>query len=519
MKQKFQESKCKIATIAGIVAVFVGTIYACGAARADSVLTVMQAEAPRSMDPGDHTASVTATILEPMYEGLVTRDREMKIIPSLATSWTATEGGKLWTFKIRPGVMFHDGTKLDAESVVHSFARFLDPKRGLAAAGRINAVLASVRAVDDGTVEFTLKAPYAGFLALLATSVSKIVSEKADDTHSLGLTPVGTGPFKFVTWKSGEYVLEAKNDQYWGQKPAMDQLKFNWSGETSVLSMSVQAGNVDVVYPLPPVFAPVVGANAKLKLSNTVGSFVYWVSLNTKLPPLDNVKVRQALNFATDRQGLVNALLRGYGTPANSPLAPTNPNYDATLNPYPYDIAKAKALLAEAGVAQGFTMSVAVQDRDAPIAQALQGMWSKIDVTLDIRKQESGVWVKAAFANPDAKKADNLASSIASWSSGTFNADLQFRPLYSTAASAPAGANLGFFSDPALDKLIDQGAAELDSVKAKDIYGQAQKLVNEEAPHVLLYYTRDLLAMSAKVDNVWMQPGGLITVQYATKAN
>ena len=488
-------------------------------AQAQTTLTVLQAEGPRSMDPGDHTAAVTGTILEPMYEGLVQRDRQMKIAPQLATSWTTGEGGRVWTFKLRPGVTFHDGTPFNAEAVVHSFQRFLDPKRGLAAAGRINAVLASAKATDDMTVEFTLKSPYAGFLALLATSASKIVSEKADEAHNLGLVPVGTGAFRFVTWKSGDYVMEARNDSYWGEKPKLDQIKFIWSGETSVLNMSVQSGAADVVYPLPPVFAQVIKANPHLKLFDTVGSFVFWVSLNTKLPPLDNVKVRQALNFATDRQGLVNALLRGYGQPANSPLAPTNPDYDAGLATYSFDIARAKQLLAEAGLPNGFTLSVAVQERDASIAQALQGMWSKAGVTLDIRRQEGGVWTKAAFANPDAKKADNLGSTIASWSSGTFNADLQLRPLYHTASWAPGGANLGFFSDPALDQLIDQGAAELDDAKAKVIYGAAQKLINEEAPHVLLYYTRDLLATSDKVSNVWMQPGGLITVQYATKAN
>eukprot|EP01037_Dinobryon_pediforme_P002134 gene2134-2171_t len=493
--------------------------WSASAAQAETVLTVLQAEPPRSMDPGDHTASVTATILEPMYEGLVVRDRDMKIAPLLATSWTTTEGGKVWTFKLRTGVSFHDGAPFNAEAVVHNFQRFLDPKRGLAAAGRVAAVLASVKAVDDTTVEFTLKNPYAGFLTLLATGVSKIVSPKADEGRNLGLVPVGTGAFKFVQWKSGEYVLEARNDAYWGEKAKLDQIKFSWSGETSVLNMSAQSGNADVVYPLPPVFAPAIKNNANVKLSDTVGSFVFWVSLNTKLPPLDNVKVRQALNFATDRQGLVNALLRGYGQAANSPLAPTNPNYDATLATYTFDIARAKQLLAEAGLPDGFTMSVAVQERDAAIAQALQGMWSKAGVTLEIRKQEGGVWTKAAFANPEAKKADNLGSSIASWSSGTFNADLQLRPLYATASWAPGGANLGFFSDPALDDLINQGASELDDAKAKMIYAQAQKLINEQAPHVLLYYSRDLLATSAKVSNVWMQPGGVITVQFASKAN
>jgi len=490
-----------------------------GEAHAQSVLKVLQAEAPRSMDPGGHTASVTATILEPMYEGLVMRDKNMQIVPSLATSWTSSEGGKVWTFKLRPGVTFHDGTPFNAESVVHSFMRFLDPKRGLAAAGRITAVVASVKAVDDSTVEFTLKAPYAGFLTLLTTNTAKIVSEKADEGGKLDTMPVGTGAFRFVEWKSGEYVLEERNDKYWGDKPSVDQLKFTWSPEASVLSMSVQSGQADVVYPLPPVFAPTVKNNPALKLYDTEGSFVYWVSLNVKLKPLDDVKVRQALNYATDRAALVSALLRGYGTPANSPLAPTNPFYDKALNTYPYDPAKAKALLAAAGLTDGFTMSTAVQQRDAPIAEALQGMWAKVGVKLEIRSQEGGVWTKAAFANPEAKAADKLNSSIASWSTGSFNPDLQLRPLYATASSAPAGANLGFFSDPKLDDLIDKGAAELDDAKAKVIYNEAQKMVNEEAPHVLLYSKRDLMATTAKVSDVWMQPGGVITVQYGTKSN
>jgi glutathione transport system substrate-binding protein len=261
-----------------------------------------------------------------------------------------------------------------------------------------------------------------------------------------------------------------------------------------------------------------VQSNPDLKLLDTEGSFVYWVSLNTKLKPLDDVRVRQALNFATDRDALVTALLRGYGTAANSPLAPTNPFYDATLATYSYDPEKAKALLTEAGLPDGFTMSTAVSERDAPIAEALQGMWSKVGVTLEVRTQESGVWSKTAFADPAGKEADNLASSIASWSTGSFNPDLQLRPLYATASWAPGGANLGFFSDPHLDELIDQGAAEIDDAKAKLIYDEAQKLINEEAPHVLLYSRRDLVATSAKVSNVWMLPGGVVTVQYATKA-
>ncbi|CDP50903.1 Oligopeptide ABC transporter, periplasmic oligopep tide-binding protein OppA [Devosia sp. DBB001] len=487
-------------------------------AYADTVLSVVQAEAPRSMDPGDHTASATGTVLEPMFEGLVKRDESANIVPVLATEWSTDATGTLWTFKLRPGVTFHDGTPFNADAVVYSIQRFLDPARGLAAAGRIKVVIDSIRAVDDLTVEFKLKSPYAGFLELMTTGTPKMVSPTADAAGTLATTPVGTGPFKFTEYKSGEYVLETRNENYWGPPPNVDQLRFTWSGEPSVLAMSVQSGDADVVYPLQPALVPAVQSNPELKLIDSTGSFIYWLSINTQMKPLDDVRVRQALNFATDRQALVAALLRGFGDPANSPLAPSNPFYDAELATYTYDPEKAKALLADAGLPNGFTMTTAVSQRDAPIAAALQGMWSKVGVNLEIRNLESGVWSQVAFADPSGKAADNLGSTIASWSTGAYNPDLQLRPLYATASWSPGGANLGFFSDPHLDELIDQGASELDEAKAKPIYVEAQKLINEQAPHVLLYSKHNLAATSAKVSGVWVAPGGAVNVAWATKS-
>jgi len=497
-------------------AVAAGLVFPIAASAA--TLTVMQTEAPRSMDPGDQTATYTAALLDPMYEGLVKRDTDLSLKPALATEWSADSSGLVWTFKLRPNVKFHDGAAFDADAVVKNFARHLDTKRGLAASGRLRTFLDSVTAVDPMTVQFKLKTQYPAFLALLTTGPCLMVSPAADAAGTIGSKAVGTGPYKLQEYKSGEYVLQTKNTDWWGGAPkGEDQIKWTWTAEPSVMNMALQTGDADVINPFPSAFAAQVKANPEMKLSTTDGSAVFWVSLNTKLKPLDDVRVRQALNYATDKDGLVKAFMQGYATPANSPLAPVTPGYDKTLNPYPYNVEKAKQLLKEAGYPDGFAMSTIVQEQEARIGELLQAMWAKAGVKLEVRKMEGGVWSKAAFLDPAGKEKDNIGSSIASWSSGVNGADLQFRPLYYSKSASPASANLGFFSDPKLDELIDKAASTLDEKARNAIYVEAQKEVNEQAPHVLLYTKQDLFATRASVSGVWMIPGGGIVVKDGKK--
>ena len=483
-----------------------------------ATLNVMQTEAPRSMDPGDQTATYTAALLDPMYEGLLKRDPDLSLKPALATEWSSDAAGLVWTFKLRPGVKFHDGTPFDADVVVKNFARHLDTKRGLAASGRLRTFLEGVTAVDPMTVQFKLKSQYPAFLALLTTGPCLMVSPAAETAGTIGSKAVGTGPYKLAEYKSGEYVLQTKNGEWWGGAPkGEDEIKWTWTPEPSVMNMALQTGDADVVNPFPAAFAQQLKANPDMTLSTTDGSAVFWVSLNTKMKPLDDGRVRQALNYATDREGIVKAFMQGFAKPANSPLAPVTPGYDKSLAPYSYDVEKAKQLLKEAGYPDGFSMSTIVQEQESRIGELLQAMWAKAGVKLDVRKMEGGVWSKAAFLDPAGKEKDGIGSSIASWSSGVNGADLQFRPLYYSKSASPAGANLGFFSDPKLDELIDKAASTLDEKARNAIYVDAQKLVNEQAPHVLLFTKQDLFATRASVKGAWVIPGGLIVVKEARK--
>lgn len=504
-------NKYRLAILAGILAV--GGITSLQAA----TLNVMQNEPPRSMDPGDQTATFTSTVLRPMYEGLVDVSPDNKIVPKLATSWTTSDDGKVWTFTLRKDVKFHDGTPFNADAVVTNLQRHLDTNRGLAASSRLRNVIASVKKLNDDTVEITLKKVYPTFLNLLTGGSAKMVSPAAEKAGTIGRKADGTGPYMLEEYKTGEYVLQKKNPHYWGEVNGPDQIKWTWSAEPSVMNMALLSGQVDVINPVPPQFGQQLKNNPQVKLEQGDGTAVFWVALNTEQKPLDDVRVRQALNLATDKEALLKAVMFGFASAANSPLAPVNEGYDKSLNDYPYNLDKAKALLKEAGYPQGFEMNIAVQGADARTAQILQAMWGKIGVKLNIQQMESGVWSKAAFAPAPEKLANRTDSVLASWSSGLNGSDLQLRPLYYSQSAAPAGANLGFYKNAELDKLLDSAASTMDEKARVADYVEAQKVIMQDAPHVMLYFQDDLYATRKGIEGVRMEPGGEVIVINAKK--
>ena len=272
-----------------------------------------------------------------------------------------------------------------------------------------------------------------------------------------------------------------------------------------------------MINPVPPQFGRQLKSNPQVKLEQGQGASVFWVALNVEQKPLNDVRVRQALNLATDKEALLNAVMFGFASAANSPLAPVNEGYDKTLNDYPWDLDKAKALLKEAGYLQGFEMNIAVQGPDARTAQILQAMWGKVGVKLNIQQMESGVWSKAAFAPAAEKLANRTDAVLASWSSGLNGSDLQLRPLYYSQSAAPAGANLGFYRNPQVDELLDKAATTMDDNARIAEYVAAQKAIMHDAPHVMLYFQDDLYATRATIKGVRMEPGGEIIVTEAQK--
>ena len=496
-----------------LVALLVSLLVGCRPLRRSTAnLVIMQTEAPRSMDPADHTETYTSAVLDPMYEGLTRFNQQLQVVPALATSWRSAADGMTWTVALRANVRFHDGTPFNADAVLASFNRMIDVKRGLAGASNVRRTVESVHALDPLTVSFRLKAPFAAFPQLLA--VTSMISPAADRNGYLSRHAVGTGPYRFAEWKTGEYVREVRNEEYWWKKLRSAELRWMWTTEPALMNMAVLAGEVDLVNPLPPVFADAMRHNQKVRLLSGESSAVFWVALNTRYKPLGDVRVRRALNYATDRVNLVRSQLRGYGRPASSPLSPAIANYDAGVKGYPYDPGKARALLAAAGYPDGFQLSMAVQENLVNFAEVLQGMWAQVHVTLTIQRLESGVFSQTIFGTPEQKAATRTDSVFASWASPTLDAERQLGPLFRTRNWSPVGANLGFYSNPKLDRLLDQAAAELDPVKQHAFYKDAQQIISDDAPHVLLYSAVDLAAVRENVSDLWLFPGGQVELAY-----
>ena len=340
--------------------------------RAPGTLTVMQTEGPRSMDPADHTATLTATILDPMYEGLVRQTTAAGTEPLLATRWTPSADGLTWTFVLRDGVRFHDGSSLDAAAVVTSFQRLISPNSALAATGKFIPVIASVEAMNEREVQFRLRKPYADFLTLLGANQASVVSPRAIAAGTVSRRASGTGPFEFVAWRSDESVIQRRNPRYWGPPPAIETVTWTWSSEPSVLYMALRTGETPTSLrgkPLSPAVLPRgasrAATNPSLHLIHQNGTAFFWIALNIRLAPFDDARVRQALNYATNRPALVAGLLRGFGQPATAPLASTTPYVHPDPNHVRFDPVYARRLLAEAGQARGLRIAVAVQEADA----------------------------------------------------------------------------------------------------------------------------------------------------------
>jgi glutathione transport system substrate-binding protein len=274
------------------------------------------------------------------------------------------------------------------------------------------------------------------------------------------------------------------------------------------MNMTLLAREVDLVNPLPPVFAEALRRNKSIKLIEGKSLAVFWVALNVKSKPLNDVRVRRALNYATDREALIRSQLRGYGLPANSPLAPAEFGYDPETRGYEYSLNKARALLHQCGLDKGFSLNVVAQEGQVNMMEALAGMWAKVNVQLHIRQLETGVFAQTIFQDPQAKAEGNIQAVFASWASASLDADHQLGPVYKTDAWAPNGANLGFYSNAVLDRLLDQAKAELNVETRKELYARAQQMISDDAPHVLLYYSKDLAAERRSLTRPWLFPGG-----------
>ena len=490
-----------------------------------NVLIVGQIAEPQSLDPHTVTATNDFRILVNIYDGLVRyKDGTLEVEPALAESWTISDDGKTYTFKLRQGVKFHDGSDFNAEAVKFNFDRMLKEDHPFYNTGPFPLSLNfssidAVNVLDEHTVEFKLKEPFAPFLSNLAYPTGLIVSPEAVKKYGkeFGRHPSGTGPFKFAEWQSGQRVVVERNPDYWDAAPALEAVVFRPITDANTRVAEMMAGGLDVMVEVPPDNLATFKQDANFAVAEQAGPHVWFTILNAKSGPFADKKVRQAANYAVNKQGLVDNVLQGSATVAAGPIPPAFNWVENKTEPYPYDPEKAKVLLAEAGainpeitfyVTEGGSGMLDPITMGAAIQADLQAVGFKVKI-------ETYEWnTFLGRVNPGlAGKAD-----MAEMAWMTNDPDtVPYLTLRSDALPDKGGFNSGYYSNPKVDELLEKARSSTDQTERGKLYGEVQSIVHDDAPWLFVANWKQNAVTTAAVKGFKLQPSFLLHLKDVTK--
>ncbi len=470
---------------------------------------------PDNLDPANTDSNTGEAVGHMLYNYLVKFDPQMHIVPDLATQWRQSADGLTWTFTLRKGVTFHDGTPLDAEAVKYTFDRFLGPDRPLKS-GLHAPIIKSVEVVGEYTVRFHLKVPFAFFLNNLAHSASGIVSPTAHKKWGKDLTlhPVGTGPFKFVEWVRGDHVTLVRNDDYYAGKPYLDKIIVKTVREDSARVLGLEAGDYDLIVRIPPEEVPQLMREGKVRVYAEQSNRVLYIGFNVTKKPFDNVRVRQALNYAVDKNSIVKNIYQDRAAVVPTVVGPLNVGY-APVKGYGYDPTKAKRLLAEAGYPNGFKTTLWTPKgrylKDYELAQAIQQQLRDVGIDAKLETFDWGTYLSTLRKPKEEAKQEMW---LLGFAASTGEARWVIFGLSNCTQWGPTGNNAGYYCNKALDETVDKAVASR-NVKERDAYMQkAQEILAQDPMAIYLLATKETVGMSLKVHNVVNSPLELV---YCTK--
>ncbi len=504
-----------------------------GAATAgSSVFRYNESEGLNTLDPAQagRRASIWAT--QQIFEGLIELDAALTPQPLLASRWDVSDSGRTYTFHLRPGVRFHDdpafpggkGRVLVARDVKASFERVLTPSVKSTGSwvftGKIVGAdafysgsagdVAGFEAPDDSTFRLRLVRPFPPILSLLSMPYGFVVptevAQKAGPDFARH--PVGTGPFRFASWRDGVSLKLERNPDYWAKAadgsrlPTLDGVEVTFQGDERAAFLEFQRGTYHMIDPLSEEFVEqVIGPDGKLTAAYADYTLVNQPYLNTEYygfflgqgapasttPLSTNRKLRQALNYAVDRKRIVTYVLHGLGTPGvYGPVPPGLPGFDSTLVGYSYDPAKAKALLAEAGYPGGRglpELTLQIDQKRGSIAEAVQAMLREVGVRVTIQKVQFGQHLSMV-------KDGKVPFWGTSWIADYPDAENYLACFTTSNFSPDRGPNTTHFSSRQVDQLYEQALVTTDPAERRAVYAEAQRLILDEAPWLILYYDR-----------------------------
>jgi peptide/nickel transport system substrate-binding protein len=500
------------------LALTVSLVPGADAQKRGGTLTIVRPTDPVSLDPNLETTAPGAWVYFNMLEGLLTLDDKVQVKPALATSYEVMSPTKV-RFKLRPGVKFHDGTPFNAEAVRFTYDRALNGKPPARWASLVGS-MAGAEVVDDLTVDIVTKEPYGPILRTLAMYCMGIVSPTAvkKQGEDFSRAPVGTGPFKFVEWKTNTHVIIERNADYWGDKALLDRVVFKVVPEEGARMIALQTGDADMVLFPSPAQLPALRKDSKFSVHETTGIRVVFVGLHAGQPPLDDVRVRSALLHAVDRKAILDNIMEGSAGPARGVLAPGVFGYkDMQLDKlYPFDRAKAKALLGQAGWTPGpdgfmqkggqrLSLSwLAARGRypkDGEITEAVQAMFKEVGIEAKVQILE---WASVFKQVREATLNHHLFT--LGWVTSNADADYSLYALFHSKNTPPTGWNTSRYANPKIDTLIEQARRSLNQTEREKLYGEAQDILAKEMVWIPVYTTKEIIASRASVKGFQIHP-------------
>jgi peptide/nickel transport system substrate-binding protein len=467
------------------------------AASSDQEITIGIAQDIGALDIRKEGSAASFSLLRHIYEPLVWFDDSMKLYPLLAESWEQIDPTTM-RFKLREGVTFHNGDPLTAEAVKYSMDKVLDPNFPAWMNFALTDLIKEVKVVDDYTVDIVTVAPTPSLLWRL--TLLDIVDPKYAETPEMDTRPNGTGPYKFVEFTPSQQFVMERNDDYWGDKSNFKKITARIIPEAGTRLAALLAGEVQMINAVSPEMLEQINASDNATVTTAPTARLTYVSLRNDRAPLDNVKVRQALNYAVDKQTIVDTLLKDIAVVAKSPLPPSLNGARSDLA-YPYDPEKAKQLLAEAsynGEQVIFALGKGRYPNDDQVGQAIASYLQDAGVNV---KFEQGEWANFSAENRKGKESP-FDAFFQGWSADALDPVLMMTFLFKSENTESRTS----YANPEVDKLVSEAALTNDPAKLNELLNQAQDQVWEDAPFIFMYIPKEVLGISKNLKGFSARP-------------
>lgn len=463
-------------------------------------LRMAWAQDATGLDPHKQTAFSSLRLLELIYEPLVRLDSALQLVPAVAESWVFSNNGKTLTFKLNPKAKFHDGMPVSAADVKASFQRILDEKTGSATRANFLSI-ASIDTPDPAIVVFNLSQPDAPILTAMGDINAAILSAKAIAADTIGTKANGSGPFKLQQWDPNAKAVLAANPDWAGGAPAIDGITISVLPDETAILASLRAGQLDFALINDPLVASLIAKDGKLQLNPEPGLSYHVLQLNPSRQPMTELAVRQAISCAVDRQMVLDTASLGQGKVTGPLTIPAFANDPSSLFCYKPDIDKARKLMADAGFAKGFEVTIIGATGEPPTAaadaQVLQSQLAKIGIKLNIQMMELNVyvdrWLKGDF---DMAIAEN---------GGRADPYTMYNRYWSKSGNLQKVSN---YTDDTLDGLLQQGRIETDPAKRHEIFKQFEQHLAQVSPWIWLYAGNNYTAQQKSVAGFVPTPTG-----------